>query len=111
MDLRLPRFEVEDSYDLEAVLESMGVADAFSEQEASYSEMFSLSGLRAQKFLHRSFAEVTEEGIEAAAGTGVGFAVTFAPGYENFHCNHPFLFFIRHNKTNNILFCGRVSSP
>ncbi|XP_047625442.1 serpin B13 [Phacochoerus africanus] len=111
VDLCLPRFEVEDSYDLEAVLEAMGVADAFSEQEASYSEMFSLSGLRAQKFLHRSFAEVTEEGIEAAAATGVGFAVTFAPGYENFHCNHPFLFFIRHNESNSILFFGRFSSP
>uniref|UniRef100_A0A8C3WCH6 Serpin B13 n=1 Tax=Catagonus wagneri TaxID=51154 RepID=A0A8C3WCH6_9CETA len=111
VDLHLPRFEVEDSYDLEAVLAAMGVVDAFSEQEASYSEMFTLSGLRAQKFLHRSFAEVTEEGTEATAATGASFAVTFVPGYENFHCNHPFLFFIKHNESNSILFFGRFSSP
>ncbi|XP_011829553.1 PREDICTED: serpin B13 [Mandrillus leucophaeus] len=111
VNLHLPRFEVEDSYDLEAVLAAMGIGDAFSEHKADYSGMSSLSGLHAQKFLHSSFVAVTEEGTEAAAATGIGFTVTSAPGHENVHCNHPFLFFIRHNESNSILFFGRFSSP
>ncbi|XP_064235122.1 serpin B13-like isoform X5 [Aotus nancymaae] len=111
VNLHLPRFEVEDSYDLEAVLVAMGMGDTFSERKADYSGMSSHSGLYAQKFLHSSFVAVTEEGTEAAAATGLGFTVTSAPGHENVHCNHPFLFFIRHNESNSILFFGRFSSP
>ncbi|XP_004422665.1 PREDICTED: serpin B13 [Ceratotherium simum simum] len=109
--LHLPRFEVEDSYDLEADWAAMGVEDAFSEHTADYSAMSSRSGLDVQKFLHRSFVVVTEEGVEAAAATGVGFAAASAPVYEKFHCNHPFLFFIKHNESNSVLFFGRFSSP
>ncbi|XP_045313686.1 serpin B13 isoform X1 [Leopardus geoffroyi] len=112
--LHLPRFEVEDGYDLEAleaVLAAMGPADAFSEYRTDSLGLSSHSGLQAKKFLHRAFVAVTEEGTEATAGTGVGFALTLAPGYEHFHCNHPFLFFVRHNESNSILFFGRFSSP
>ncbi|NP_001164754.1 serpin B13 isoform X1 [Oryctolagus cuniculus] len=111
VNLHLPRIEVEGSYDLEPVLPGMGLEDAFSECQADYSGMCLLSGLHAQKFLHRAFVKITEEGTEAAAATGIGFAVTSASGYEDFHCNHPFLFFIRHNESNSILFFGRYSSP
>ncbi|XP_014309926.1 serpin B13 isoform X1 [Myotis lucifugus] len=111
VDLHLPRFEVEDSYNLEAALGAMGLGDAFSELEADYSGMSPRSGLHAQKFLHGSFVVVTEEGTEAAASTGMGFVVTSVPSYETFHCNHPFLFFIRHNESNSVLFFGKFSSP
>ncbi|KAB1256387.1 Serpin B13 [Camelus dromedarius] len=57
VNLHLPRFEVEDSYDMEAVLAAVGMADAFNEQQADSSGMSSPSGLHAQKFLHRSFVE------------------------------------------------------
>nr|XP_015095981.1 serpin B13 [Vicugna pacos]XP_031548224.1 serpin B13 [Vicugna pacos]XP_031548225.1 serpin B13 [Vicugna pacos]XP_031548226.1 serpin B13 [Vicugna pacos] len=111
VNLHLPRFEVEDSYDMEAVLAAMGMADAFNEQQADSLGMSSPSRLHAQKFLHRSFVEVSEEGTEAAAATGISFAMTSAPDYEKFHCNHPFLFFIRHNEADSVLFFGRFSSP
>ncbi|XP_045430257.1 serpin B13 isoform X4 [Pipistrellus kuhlii] len=111
VDLHLPRFEVEDSYDLEAALGAMGLGNAFSELKADYSGMSPRSGLHAQKFLHGSFVVVSEEGTEAAAGTGMGFAVTSVLNYETFHCNHPFLFFIRHNESNSVLFFGKFSSP
>ncbi|XP_016078988.1 PREDICTED: serpin B13 isoform X2 [Miniopterus natalensis] len=111
VDLRLPRFEVEDSYDLEAALAALGLGGAFSERGADYSGMSPHSGLHAQKFLHRSFVAVTEEGTEAAAATGAGFGVTSVPGHETFHCDHPFLFFIRHNGSDSIIFFGRFFSP
>lgn len=109
--LRLPHFEVEDSYDMEAVLAAAGMGYAFSGRKAGRSGTPSGSELQAQKFLHASFVAVTEDGTEAAAATGMDFVVTSAPGGETFHCNHPFLFFIRHNQSNSVLFFGRLSSP
>lgn len=109
--LHLPRFEVEDSYDMEAVLAAAGMGYAVSGRKAGRSGTPSGSELQAQKFLHASFVAVTEDGTEAAAATGMDFVVTSAPGGETFHCNHPFLFFIRHNQSNSVLFFGRLSSP
>ncbi|ELW71273.1 serpin B13 [Tupaia chinensis] len=111
VDVHLPRFHVEGSYDLEAVLATMGMADVFSEHKADYSGMSLYSRLHAQKFMHRSFMEVTEEGTEAVAATSISLTVMSAASYENVHCNHPFLFFIKHMESNSILFFGRFSSP
>uniref|UniRef100_A0A8B9YE45 Serpin domain-containing protein n=1 Tax=Bos mutus grunniens TaxID=30521 RepID=A0A8B9YE45_BOSMU len=83
------------SYDLVPTLQALGMVDAFNDRVV----------------FHKSFVEVTEEGTEAAAATGVGVAViTSLPIRESFRCDHPFLFLIKHIKTNSILFCGRVSS-
>ncbi|XP_058412586.1 serpin B4-like isoform X2 [Diceros bicornis minor] len=111
VDLCLPRFQVEESYDLRDTLMSMGMVDAFSPQDANFLGMAESWGLFVSKIVHKSFVEVNEEGTEATAATGVVVVERTSPIYESFHCNHPFLFFIKHNKTNSILFLGRVSSP
>ncbi|XP_064336479.1 serpin B4-like isoform X2 [Camelus dromedarius] len=111
VDLHLPRFKVEETYDLKDMLVALGVVDAFSSQDADLSGMTRKHRLAVSKALHKSFVEVNEEGTEAAAATGIVIRETAALHYERFHCDHAFLFFIRHNKTNSILFLGRVSSP
>uniref|UniRef100_A0A8C5LG04 Serpin B13 n=1 Tax=Jaculus jaculus TaxID=51337 RepID=A0A8C5LG04_JACJA len=110
VDLRLPRFQVEESYDLEPVLKVMGLRQAF-EPGADFSGLCARSGLHAQTFLHRAFLAVTEDGAQATAGTGIGHTVSSAAGCERVHCHHPFLFFIRHRASSNVLFFGRFSSP
>ncbi|XP_054316877.1 serpin B3 isoform X1 [Pongo pygmaeus] len=111
VDLHLPRFKVEESYDLKDTLRTMGMVDIFN-GDADLSGMTGSRGLMVSKVLHKAFVEVTEEGAEASAATAVVVKVTSArPTNEEFHCNHPFLFFIRQNKTNSILFYGRFSSP
>uniref|UniRef100_A0A8C6RTA2 Serpin B4-like n=2 Tax=Nannospalax galili TaxID=1026970 RepID=A0A8C6RTA2_NANGA len=109
--LSLPRFKVEEKYDLEDVLEHMGIKDAFSSGKADFSGMSESLDLVVSKALHKSFVEVTEEGTEASASTGVEISLTSSPISEDFACDHPFLFFIKESKTNSILFFGRVSSP
>ncbi|XP_075849874.1 serpin B3-like [Microcebus murinus] len=113
VDLYLPRFKVEESYDLKDMLMAIGMVDVFSPQDADLSGMTGSRGLVVTKVLHKAFVEVTEEGAEAAAATGIAINLTSAsyPIHEEFHCNHPFLFFIKQTKTNSILFFGRVSSP
>uniref|UniRef100_A0A2K6BZF0 Serpin domain-containing protein n=1 Tax=Macaca nemestrina TaxID=9545 RepID=A0A2K6BZF0_MACNE len=111
VDLHLPRFKVEESYDLKDTLRNMGMVDIFN-GDADLSGMTGSRGLMVSEVLHRAFVEVTEEGAEATAATAVvtGFLSPLLTN-EEFHCNHPFLFFIRQNKTNSILFFGRFSSP
>ena len=112
VDLYLPRFKVEESYKLVPTLRALGMVDAFNDRVANFSGMTGRRDLVVSTVVHKSFVEVTEEGTEAAAATGVGDAViTSLPFRESFRCDHPFLFLIKHIKTNSILFCGRVSSP
>ncbi|XP_004379341.1 serpin B13 isoform X1 [Trichechus manatus latirostris] len=111
VSVHLPRFQVEKTYNLKDALGAMGITDAFRENQADFSGMSAGSRLYIKEFRHKSFVVVTEEGTEAAAATGGTMGITSIPNYENFHCNHPFLFFIRHNESNSILFFGQVSSP
>ncbi|XP_010335044.1 serpin B3 isoform X2 [Saimiri boliviensis] len=108
VNLHLPRFKVEEAYDLKDTLSTMGMVDVFG--DADLSGMAGSRDLVVSHVLHKAFVEVTEEGAKATAVTVITTGVTSPPN-EEFHCNHPFLFFIRQNKTNSILFFGRFSSP
>ncbi|XP_054439354.1 serpin B3 [Pteronotus mesoamericanus] len=110
VDLHLPRFKVAGSYRLQREMKALGMVDAFS-HDADLAGMTRGRGYELTDILHKSFVEVTEEGTEAAAVTGGMVGTTSVPFHESFHCDRPFLFFIKHNKTNSVLFLGRVSSP
>lgn len=61
--------------------------------------------------IHKAFVEVNEEGTEAAAATAAVVSVRSIEIPVNFHADHPFLFFIRHNPSRSVLFAGRYCSP
>ncbi|XP_023418885.1 serpin B9-like isoform X5 [Cavia porcellus] len=112
VEVFLPRFKLQEDYDMGAVLQVLGVVDAFQMGKADLSGMVVDSELCLSKFVHRSVVEVNEEGTEAAAAT----AVMVIPGcclksLPVFCADHPFLFFIRHSATHSLLFCGRFASP
>ncbi|XP_072461134.1 plasminogen activator inhibitor 2 [Notamacropus eugenii] len=107
----LPKFKLEKNYELKSILQSMGMKDAFSRSEANFSGISERNDLFLSQVFHQAAVDVNEEGTEAAAGTGG--VMTGRTGYMGlqFVADHPFLFFIRHNKTNTILFFGRFCSP
>lgn len=107
----LPRLKLEESYDLEAFLRSLGMIDAFEEAKADFSGMSVRKNVPVSKVMHKCFVEVNEEGTEAAAATAVVRNSRCSRIEPRFCADHPFLFFIRHLETNSILFCGRFSSP
>ncbi|XP_066102880.1 serpin B8 [Saccopteryx bilineata] len=107
----LPRLKLEESYDLESFLRSLGMTDAFEEAKADFSGMSTKKNVPVSKVAHKCFVEVNEEGTEAAAATAVVRNCRCARMEPRFCADHPFLFFIRHHKTKSILFCGRYSSP
>ncbi|XP_029421028.1 serpin B6 [Nannospalax galili] len=104
----LPRFKLEENYDMKDVLCGLGMTEAFDQARADFSGISSKEGLSLSKVVHKAFVEVNEEGTEAAAATAA--TVMFKRTSTYFCADHPFLFLIQH-KTNGILFCGRFSSP
>ncbi|XP_014438763.2 LOW QUALITY PROTEIN: serpin B9-like, partial [Tupaia chinensis] len=111
VEVFLLRQKLQENYDMESVLRHLGVVDAFVQGKADLLVMAGETALCLSKFMHKSFVEVNEEGMEAAAASAVvlvGYCLVSGP---QFCADHPFLFFIRHNRTNTLLFCGRFSSP
>ncbi|XP_041488749.1 serpin B6-like [Microtus oregoni] len=110
VEVFLPRFKLEENYDMKNFLCKLGMTDAF-EDRADFSGISSKQGLFLSKVVHKSFVEVNEEGTEAAAATHVNKTKRSLSVTPRFCADRPFLFFIQHVKTNGILFCGRFSSP
>ncbi|NXQ23569.1 SPB10 protein, partial [Alaudala cheleensis] len=112
VDLYLPKFKMEERYDLSENLIRMGIGSAFS-SNADFSGMTEKDKVMISKVFHKSFVAVDEKGTEAAAVTAVIIELSSAPiGHVlKFRVDHPFYFFIRHNKSKSILFFGRFCSP
>ncbi|XP_033988533.1 leukocyte elastase inhibitor-like [Trematomus bernacchii] len=111
VEVRLPRFKMEESCDLKDILISMGMVDAFDVRMSDFSGMSPANDLVVSKVIHKAFVEVNEEGTEAAAATAVVLTERALLVPVTFIADHPFLFFIRHNVTKSVLFAGRYCSP
>lgn len=111
VEVYLPKFKLQEDYDMESVFQQLGVVDVFDGNKADLSGMCPERGLCVSKLVHKSVVEISEEGTEAAAASSA-IECCFACEDDSIFCaDRPFLFFIRHNKTNSLLFCGRFSSP
>ncbi|KAK7158327.1 hypothetical protein R3I93_009517 [Phoxinus phoxinus] len=113
VQVSLPKFKMEETYDMKSLLISMGMEDLFDGKKVNLSGMSSNNDLVVSKVIHKAFVEVNEKGTEAAAANFldvIGCASGFSPP-KTFIADHPFLFFIRHNPSNVILFYGRLCSP
>jgi len=108
--VHLPKFKLEEDYEMNEPLAQLGMKDVFNAAKADLSGMNGEAGLFLSTVAHKAFVEVNEEGTEAAAATA-GMVSFCMLREEHFTADHPFLFFIRHNKTKSILFLGRFCSP
>ncbi|XP_076731630.1 leukocyte elastase inhibitor isoform X3 [Maylandia zebra] len=109
--LHLPKFKLEEDYELNEPLAKLGMKNVFCAGRADLSGMNGEPGLFLSTMAHKAFVEVNEEGTEATAATGAVIKLeSFIPD-THFTADHPFLFFIRYNETKSILFFGRFSSP
>ncbi|KFV09892.1 Ovalbumin, partial [Tauraco erythrolophus] len=104
----LPRMKIEEKYNLTTVLTALGVTDLFS-SSANLSGISSAQGLKMSNAVHEAFVEIYEAGSEVVGSKGEGTEVSSVS--DEFKADHPFLFLIKHNPTNSIVFFGRCFSP
>jgi len=114
VELFLPRFKLEFQSELKAALTRLGMSDAFSPR-SDFSGMDGSRLLYVSGVYHKAWVEVSEEGTEAAAATGlvVNMRAMARPiaAPPVFRADHPFVFFIREGQSGSILFLGRLADP
>lgn len=104
----LPKFKLEYSRLLKGDFIQSGVKSLFGNR-ADLSGITGERNLYVSEIIHKAVIEVNEEGSEAAAVTGVISKMLPLPMLTNeFIADHPFLFYIIHNKSKVILFVGSV---
>ncbi|ROL41129.1 Leukocyte elastase inhibitor A [Anabarilius grahami] len=110
--VHLPKFKLEIESSLSEILQEMGMISVFQETEADLTGMSSQDGLYMSAVVHKACVEVNEDGTEAWAASALGNPIGCArQQFQSFTADHPFMFFIRHNPTNSILFLGRFRGP
>ncbi len=113
VEVWLPRFRIDSSFELGAVLQELGMRLAFSPQADFSGITHRKPGLFVSEVVHVANCSVDEAGTEAAAATGV-VMVTRAlvqRKYPEFRADHPFVFLIWDSKTKTVLFLGRLQEP
>jgi len=111
--LYLPKFKMKKELDVKKMLQSLGLKDSFDEVRADFSVISPRKDIFITDIRHKAFIKVNEEGTEAAAVTVIAVMSghRIEPKYKIFRADRPFLFYIRHNPSNTILFMGRVMEP
>ena len=106
--LNMPKFKLEQNYKMDTILAEMGMPIAFS-NHADFSLFNDKLPLAVDSIIHKAVVEVDEKGTVAAAATSIVPVVVSASYNAEFHANHPFMFMIKDNKTDAILFLGQVN--
>jgi serpin B len=86
---------------------------AFTDK-ADFSGIHANGGLAISEVMHKAFVDVSEQGTEAAAATGMTMratAMVMPQPAVVFRADHPFLFLIRDTRTGVILFIGHLMNP
>ena len=116
--VKLPKFEVENKFELSEVLQSLGVEKAFVEGEAEFDRMFEPKPgyyYWINKVIQKSRIAVSEWGTEAGSVTVVEMsgesAAPMDPKRVYFYADRPFAFVIGEETSGTILFEGTYTRP
>lgn len=114
IQLSLPKFKIDYNKQLNEALMQLGMGIAFDPTGADFSNINAFYELFIGFVQHKTYIDVNEEGTEAAAVTIVGMYTTDVgegnPPYS-FVVNKPFLFAIKEQDTDAVLFLGKVMEP
>ena len=118
--IRIPKFEIENKYNLNDALQALGVTKPFQSGMAEFDMMFQPKQPKyyywIEKVIQKARIKVSEKGTEAGAVTIVEMdGATEAPGDEPkkvfFYADRPFVFVIGEKTSGTILFEGICTRP
>lgn len=119
--VQLPKFEIENKFNLAETLISLGVEKVFQREDAELDNIFDIKLAQdpkvwIEKIIQQTKISVDERGTEVASVSieEIG-AASPGPGEDPkiiyFHADHPFMFVIGEKTSGTILFEGVVARP
>lgn len=110
VNIQVPKWKITPpSIELPTPLKEMGLKLPFEETSANFGNI--APELYVSNVMHKAMIEVNEEGAEAAASTVVVLSSRSALEVLSININRPFLYFIKDNATESILFMGQIIDP
>ena len=112
-DVFIPKFKLACDADLNEVLKAAGMGIAFTDG-ADFSGISKESGsnLMVSEVKHKTYIDVNEEGTVAGGVTCIGVAGSGPDDHiKSMLFERPFLFVIRENRTQSVLFIGKIVEP
>ncbi|XP_062959172.1 serpin E3 [Cynocephalus volans] len=109
MDVFLPRFRIQNQFNLKSILNSWGVTDLFDPLKANLKGISGQDGFYVSEAIHKAKIAVLEEGTKASAATAL--LLLKRSRIPIFKADRPFIFFLREPNTGFVFSIGRVSNP
>ena len=112
--ITLPRWKARQAQQLNQSLQQLGMREAFDAERANFSGISDRRDLYISAIQHEARVEVSEEGTEAAAATGV--VMTMRASFEiarplEIKADRPFAWAVVDSKDRGVLFAGVVQDP
>eukprot|EP00090_Calanus_glacialis_P012407 TRINITY_DN2095_c0_g1_i1.p1 TRINITY_DN2095_c0_g1~~TRINITY_DN2095_c0_g1_i1.p1 ORF type:complete len:431 (-),score=112.20 TRINITY_DN2095_c0_g1_i1:45-1337(-) len=112
VNLRMPKFKLKSKFDAAEALQRLGAKDIFT-SGAELDKIIGGGPVGVGKVIHEAVVEVTKEGTEGAAATGVEI-VLFSASFgeeKNIVLDRPFIFIVQDRLNNIPVLVGRVKNP
>lgn len=116
VDVKVPVFGFDNEFELNGILASLGMKDAFDPEKADFSAM-SEKEIYLSLVIQKTHIELGSEGTKAAAVTAAMYEATASPGLnielpkKQVYLDRPFVFIIMDNDSTMPLFMGAVRMP
>uniref|UniRef100_G3WP43 Serpin family E member 3 n=1 Tax=Sarcophilus harrisii TaxID=9305 RepID=G3WP43_SARHA len=109
MDVFLPRFRIQNHFNLKDVFSSLGITDLFDPFKANLKGISGQDDLYVSEAIHNARIEVLEDGTKASGTTALVLLRRSRTPF--FKADRPFIFFLRESNTGSVLCIGRVTNP
>ncbi|XP_061574876.1 serpin H1b [Cololabis saira] len=106
--ISLPKISMEVSHNLQKHLGELGLTEAVDKSKADLSKISGKKDLYLSNVFHASALELDIEGNPFDTSI---FGTDKLKNPKLFYVDHPFIFLVKDNKTNSILYIGRVVRP
>ncbi|XP_034859698.1 LOW QUALITY PROTEIN: serpin E3 [Mirounga leonina] len=106
MDVFLPRFRIQNHFNLKSILNSWGVTDLFDPLKANLKGISGQDGFYVSEAIHKAKIEVSEEGTKASAAAAL--LLLKRSRIPFFKADRPFFFLLREPDTGRTVFFDRI---
>uniref|UniRef100_A0A3Q3VZ27 Serpin H1 n=1 Tax=Mola mola TaxID=94237 RepID=A0A3Q3VZ27_MOLML len=106
--ISLPKISLDVSHNLQKHLAELGLTEAVDKVKADFSNISGKKDLYLSNFIHASTLEIDVEGNPYDTSI---FGTEKLRNPKLFYVDHPFIFLVKDNKTNSIMYISRVVRP